>query len=1000
MKHTSLFILLVCAISLQAQPLLVGHRGSAWGLENSSESFINGATKGYQYLETDVKVTKDGHFVCCHNDDLTTWGGSLTIASNTLAALQAETLSQTRSGVKYTGHLCSIAEYLDICKQYGVYPLIELKWATGINNNDCSNIPALLSLIESKGFRSTCIILTSMKPCLQYIRNNYPDITLQYLVYSLSDAAYDFCTTYGIDVDCRNDGVDKTTVRKFHAADIKVNVWTVNTNDAYKSFGNMGCDFITTDRLEPLDLPKLDVDNTLLPNEIDYPTTDAPIKGLYNPSLVSETALPDFLTETIIRKTLLKDGKLYILATQSDNTPLLSIINPKDGKEIQRMDLTGITEGTNPLSDMAFTADGILLGCNQATIATEDLHIYQWDNDKAKPKKLLTLDKSKLANDYQQAIVGGEMTLSGKLGSCYIWLNSYTALQSQPNVAYHLIGVQLRNSNIQNTCCVTVSDYISALQETHPNIMVSPMHRNNIIMDSEYMQPTEYTFRWEEGDIKEYSRFKADMLTDAAVGLNYLRIAGKVYAVAVNEMAQLAMLDITKGINAAKLVSQWLPDEGIQSESNAYKNAHIELNNGQLNLYLFVSDAGIYIYSCTLEEDSLPREDADFQLRKDWERSTVLGNEPEHIHGANAQQGGAANGCFYVNDCVDKKLYVFNSTGCLGSLPGGAGWGTALDDVGNIIIRNDKSTGIEHGFLIYPAGTTTEYTAAPLELSVTVPAAGQTNFISASGNILEGIGYVYMYPNQQNAVNIITFNKGEVINTELCDNLTMTGSTAGYVIPVNNNSENWIYQVRSTGFKLYNGGDNSDFFTTRSGTTPPMRNTTIGGDYFTLAGHKIFIHPSGANYQGGFTIRDITTNQVITSVDPIGTKGYGEEGNMSCANWLFAEVINQDSARIYLYCPSNGMAVYTLYDRNAPIADALTNITDKSLKLYPNPTTGNLHVALNDKPTIIETISITGTKYHPNTTYTGTELLLDTSLLPTGHYIIRIDGEVEKFTKQ
>ena len=170
MKRIVTLIVAIVTITMSVsahKPILVGHRGSYWGVENSEEAFINGAKKGYEYLETDVKVTSDGKHVCCHNDDLTTWGGTLTIASSTLAALQAETLTQTRGGVKYTGHLCSLEEYLDICAQYNVKPLIELKWATGINSNDCSGIPNLIKVIENKGFRSSCIILTSMKPCLQ-----------------------------------------------------------------------------------------------------------------------------------------------------------------------------------------------------------------------------------------------------------------------------------------------------------------------------------------------------------------------------------------------------------------------------------------------------------------------------------------------------------------------------------------------------------------------------------------------------------------------------------------------------------------------------------------------------------------------------------------------------------------------------------------------------------------------------------------------------------------
>ena len=179
--------------AVSAKPIFVGHRGSLYGLENSVESFTNGAKMGYQYLETDIKVTKDLQFVCTHDDDLTRLGGTLSIASSTLEQLQAEPLSQTRGGVAYTGRLCSAKEYLDVCRQYNVRPLIELKWATGINSNDCSNIPLLIKFIEEQGFRDKCIILTSMKPCLEYIRKNYPDITLQFLTGQYWANHFDWC---------------------------------------------------------------------------------------------------------------------------------------------------------------------------------------------------------------------------------------------------------------------------------------------------------------------------------------------------------------------------------------------------------------------------------------------------------------------------------------------------------------------------------------------------------------------------------------------------------------------------------------------------------------------------------------------------------------------------------------------------------------------------------------------------------------------------------------
>ncbi len=126
-------------------PLLVGHRGSSYGVENTEEAFRNGAKLGYQYVETDIKVTKDTKFVLCHNDDLSAFGhSSLTIDGSTLAQLQAVTLTQTRNSVKYTGKLMELGEFLDLCTELKILPVIELKWGTGVNSNDQSNMPALV----------------------------------------------------------------------------------------------------------------------------------------------------------------------------------------------------------------------------------------------------------------------------------------------------------------------------------------------------------------------------------------------------------------------------------------------------------------------------------------------------------------------------------------------------------------------------------------------------------------------------------------------------------------------------------------------------------------------------------------------------------------------------------------------------------------------------------------------------------------------------------------
>ena len=654
MKHSSLKTLFTILLSLlsvliNAQPLLVGHRGSYWGVENTAEAFINGALKGYQYLECDIKVAGDGTIVLTHDDTTERLGGSLTITSSTIEQLKAETLTQTRGGVKYTGKICTLSEFLDICAEYNVRPVIELKWATGINSNDQSGMPKLVKLIEEKGFRDKCVILTSMKPCLEYIRTNYPDIKLQFLTNANWSTHFDWFVKWKMDVDIQSGCFDKETVKKFHAESLKVNVWTANDNSAYKSYTLMGCDFITTDYLDPKNLPIVEIEPE--PEPID-----------------------------------------------------------------------------------------LVLECL-------------------------------------------------------------------------------------------------------------------------------------------------------------------------------------------------------------------------------------------------------------WENSLNKGNAPQNIDGTNAQQGAAYQGKFYVNDCAKKTLFIFDENGCIDSVVGGLGYGTACDDAGNIIVRNDKKSDGNHQFLIYDSN---HIKYLPLTIDVTIPVIGQTNFISASGDLLNDTGYIYMYPNKQPFVNIIEINKGIVTNITQSQELTINGSAAGYIIPIDNNPQKWLYHVRANGFYLYNKGENSSFYTGRYGSNAPMRNSTGGGDFFMMYNNKILLHNSGDNYKGGFTVRNMTTDKAIFTVAPIGTMGYEESGNYSTFNWLFAELQPDSSFYIYQYCPSNGMALYRLYDRNrhSSTTTATEQNISETLWCYPNPATDYIYLnrITDDKVYIYD---IRGCLIK-----TSTDTKIDISSLSPGIYILQVNKAKMKFIKQ
>lgn len=252
----------LCLASLSGSAqILVGHRGSLWGLENSKASFTNGAMAGYCALECDIRTTKDGEFIISHDEDLVRLGAdsSAVIAKRTAKELLGMPLHQTRKdGKMYEGHCITLREYFEICKQFRSIPVVEIKWSRNIysNNNHpeqhCyDGIPALMSLVDEMGLSNRVIFLTSMKGVLEYIRAHYPMIDLQLLSRQNWRQHVDWCRTHkiSIDVEAGGNGDTKELVDTFHDMNLKVNVWTIDDNAKRKELKAAGVDMITTNML-------------------------------------------------------------------------------------------------------------------------------------------------------------------------------------------------------------------------------------------------------------------------------------------------------------------------------------------------------------------------------------------------------------------------------------------------------------------------------------------------------------------------------------------------------------------------------------------------------------------------------------------------------------------------------------------------------------------------------------------------------------------------------
>jgi glycerophosphoryl diester phosphodiesterase len=533
---------------------------------------------GYTGLEIDVKTTSDGVCVCWHDDDLSRVGHNITIANTKWDDLKDLTLTQTRSGVTYTGKLCSVDRYLEICKDNNIFPIIELKWASGINNNDMSWFPKLYALIQKHDMVDKAYILTSMQKSLEYVRTNYPALKCQFLCYEVTEARYEWCKTWGINPSVQTGGLSKYMARKCHDAGMEVACWTVNSLADYQKHGELGCTTKTCDDLLPADMPELE--------DIDW----------------------------------------------------------------------------------------------------------------------------------------------------------------------------------------------EALSPTPP-------------LDNLYVTPL----------------------------FNFSETAGN------------------------------LPENFPTTKSGSYTQA---------------------------------------------------------------QEAAFIDGVFYMADFSTHKVVAVDTTGKVWE-PGieyaNLRHGICRDDAGNLIMHTSPDTKVPTQLTVLKAEDNTEHV-----INFTLNNNGQTNFPTASGDIFSAAGgYVYFFPNGQTTVEVVKIANGQFVSTTSCP-VSLTGATAGYVIPIDNTPNHFIYQIRGNGYHLYKNGDKGSYLTSPNGTTAPARNNTVGGALFQLNGHDLFVYTSGAHYKGGWTVRDMTAAELTPMYTQEQLGGGGYNANASVGAFFWWERLDSATVNLYEYCLGHGIAGWEL----------------------------------------------------------------------------------------
>ena len=260
---------------------VIGHAGSYYGVPNSEEAILYAAeVLKYPAIEIDLKQTKDGVFVLSHDP---TWGDVVLEETNYADLKDVEYTVTKNAGVvgsnlsneerTYTAKICTFERYLEICKEYNIIAVVELKTSAGISNWTESNtpeksrMPAMMELIKKHDMLNRVIFLSSQELCLNWVKTNgYDYIPCQYL--TLKSCAnidtYNIIKKYKFDISFNvRDGIkiNDDWINAYKKLGVKLAVFTFEEYATYEEIQywiDRGVDYVTTDwhELDKLELSK------------------------------------------------------------------------------------------------------------------------------------------------------------------------------------------------------------------------------------------------------------------------------------------------------------------------------------------------------------------------------------------------------------------------------------------------------------------------------------------------------------------------------------------------------------------------------------------------------------------------------------------------------------------------------------------------------------------------------------------------------------------------
>ena len=228
---------------------MIAHAGySAVAPSNTLPAYEAAGKSDFWGAECDIQRTKDGVWILMHNDTV----DGMTDGTGKVSELTYDEIMQFNVDVgsnieNYPDlKVAKLEEYLDVCKKYGLHPVIEIK-----DNADPEYMREVADILSAREDKDMFYVISFGREICVKMKNLMPSLPVYYLV------SYEDVSPENIDFAVNNhlDGMDihvyhpKDYVKSVVASGLDVFVWTIDDMDNCEKFYKLGVNAITTNSI-------------------------------------------------------------------------------------------------------------------------------------------------------------------------------------------------------------------------------------------------------------------------------------------------------------------------------------------------------------------------------------------------------------------------------------------------------------------------------------------------------------------------------------------------------------------------------------------------------------------------------------------------------------------------------------------------------------------------------------------------------------------------------